>query len=66
MEYLITRFSEISSSFSSPLAHHVGLNKISKTRQEIYYNVILRGVRVTIVKVEKEWVLHNLNVYLQP
>ena len=44
----------------------MGLNKISKTRQEIYYNVILRGVRATIVKVEKRLLLHKLSVYLQP
>ena len=65
MEYLITPFSEISSSFPSPLAQHVGLNKISKTKQDVYYNVMLRGVRATIVKVEKQLVLHNLNVYLK-
>jgi hypothetical protein len=54
MEDLMTRFSEIRSSFSSPLTHHVGLNKISKTRQEMYYTVILRGVHTTTVKVEKQ------------
>jgi len=52
--------------FATAVAHHAGLNKISKTRQKMHYNVILRGVRATIVKVEKQLVSHSLNVYLQP
>ena len=36
----------------------------SETRQDrqCTYNVTLRGVRATIVAVEKKWVLHNLSV----
>jgi hypothetical protein len=36
----------------------------TNTRQTMYYNATLRHVRVTIVAVERQWVLHN--VCLQP
>ena len=35
-----------------------------KTREAKYENVTLRRVQATTVAVEKQWVLHNLSVYL--
>ena len=39
----------------------IDTHKHNKTRQVMYYNVILRRVRVTIVAVEKQDVLHILS-----
>ena len=40
------------------------MEKVKEHDRKYTYDVTLKSVRATIVGVEKQWVLHNLCVYL--
>ena len=48
------------------LSEFIAFSFAGKIRQLLYVHVTLRRIRATIVAVEKQQVLHNLSVCLQP
>jgi len=63
LQQYIHIFTRGSSSRDQPIVTSIDIGKHNKTRQAMYYNVILRHVRVNIFAVEKQDVLHILNIF---